>query len=63
MTQRKLSCADCRHSWELPYGTGRPTVCPQCGSRNIHRVDEDRGYARRGGGGRGPCRRRAGQRT
>jgi len=60
MKQRKFQCADCQHAWELTYGTGRPAGCPECGSRNIHRADEDRGYARRGGGGRGPCRGPAG---
>ncbi|NIN91690.1 DUF134 domain-containing protein, partial [bacterium] len=55
---RKFRCYDCRHTWELHYGTGRPGNCPSCKSLNIHRADEDRGYARawRGGQGRG-CRR------
>ena len=48
MTQRKFTCYDCGHQWELPYGTGRPQVCPKCGSQNLHRAPEDRGYARRG---------------
>jgi predicted DNA-binding protein (UPF0251 family) len=54
MMNRKFICFDCGHQWELPYGTGRPQVCPQCGSPNLHRAPEDRGYARRGmGRGRG----------
>jgi predicted DNA-binding protein (UPF0251 family) len=54
---RKFKCYDCNHEWEMPYGTGRPQECPQCKSKNIHRAEEDRGYARAGRGfGRG-CRR------
>lgn len=54
MIQRKFKCYDCSHEWELPYGTGRPQTCPKCGSVNLHRAPEDRGYARRGGrSGRG----------
>ncbi len=52
MVQRKFSCYDCGHEWELPYGTGRPQVCPKCGSVNLHRAPEDRGYAQRGRGSR-----------
>jgi len=48
---RKFRCYECQHSWELPYGTGRPASCPSCKSGNIHRAQEDRGYAR--GFGRG----------
>ena len=29
---RKFKCYDCQHSWELPYGTGRPGNCPSCRS-------------------------------
>ena len=43
---RKFKCYDCSHTWELPYGTGRPIECPQCKSKNIHRAKEDRGYSR-----------------
>ncbi len=54
-SMRKFSCDDCDHSWELPYGTGRPGNCPSCKSNNIHRAKEDRGYARGFGGGQGRC--------
>lgn len=54
MMQRKFQCYECGHQWELPYGTGRPQTCPQCGSENLHRAPEDRGYARKRGHGRGP---------
>ncbi len=37
---RKFFCSECRHSWNLPYGTGRPRSCPSCQSRKIHRTDE-----------------------
>lgn len=50
---RKFSCYDCNHSWELAYGTGRPGNCPSCKSGNIHRAEEDRGYAREVGSGQG----------
>ena len=43
-SMRKFRCYDCQHSWELPYGTGRPGNCPSCKSDNIRRSEEDRGY-------------------
>ena len=43
---RKFRCDDCQQSWELPYGTGRPGNCPSCKSGNIHRAQEDKGYAK-----------------
>ncbi len=54
-SMRKFSCYDCQHSWELPYGTGRPGNCPSCKSDKIHRAREDRGYARGSGRGQGRC--------
>jgi len=51
---RKFRCGDCQHSWELPYGTGRPENCPSCKSGNIHRAQEDRGNTR--GFGMGQCK-------
>jgi uncharacterized protein len=41
--KRNFKCPDCSHEWELPYGTGRPTGCPECDSSNFHRAEEDRG--------------------
>ena len=32
VAMRKFKCYDCQHSWELPYGTGRPGNCPSCKS-------------------------------
>jgi predicted DNA-binding protein (UPF0251 family) len=52
---RKFECYECRHSWELPYGTGRPENCPSCKSGDIHRAQEDRGYPKGDGRGRGRC--------
>jgi Zn finger protein HypA/HybF involved in hydrogenase expression len=60
-SMRKFKCYDCQHSWELPYGTGRPGNCPSCKSVNIHRAQEDRGYARGAGRGQGRCCRGAQQ--
>jgi predicted DNA-binding protein (UPF0251 family) len=64
MTEKKFVCYDCKNEWSLPYGSGRPDVCPKCQSRNIHRAPQDRGWARgprgRGRGfgrGAGECRR------
>ena len=55
---KKYKCYACNHTWEIPYGTGRPRECPQCKSTNIYRAEEDRSYARRGGRGfGGGCRR------
>jgi predicted DNA-binding protein (UPF0251 family) len=34
---RKIKCLDCKHTWELAYGTGRPAGCPVCQSVNIYR--------------------------
>jgi predicted DNA-binding protein (UPF0251 family) len=45
-SMRKFRCSDCKHTWQLPYGTGRPQDCPSCKSVNIHRAEDDRGYAR-----------------
>jgi len=53
--KRKFKCYDCQHEWEESYGTGRPQKCPSCGSMDIHRHPEDRGYEKAGRGGRGRC--------
>jgi len=57
-SMRKFKCYDCEHSWELPYGTGRPENCPSCKSDNIRRAEEGRGSARGVGRGQGRCYRR-----
>lgn len=50
---RKFQCYDCQHIWEVVHGTGRPQNCPNCESVNIHRAEDDRGYARAGRGRHG----------
>jgi predicted DNA-binding protein (UPF0251 family) len=50
---RSFTCYQCQHAWQIPYGTGRPQACPQCGSRNFHRAAEERGQGRRLGQGAG----------
>ena len=52
---RKFKCYECQHLWELPCGTGRPENCPSCKSGNIHRAQENRGYAKGFGRGQGRC--------
>jgi len=52
---RKYRCDECQHSWELPYGTGRPEGCPSCKSGNIHGAEEDKGFARKAQRGQGRC--------
>ncbi|MGD0276074.1 MAG: DUF134 domain-containing protein [Syntrophales bacterium] len=39
-SMRMFTCVDCQHSWEIPFGTGRPQDCPSCKSSNIHRAKE-----------------------
>jgi predicted DNA-binding protein (UPF0251 family) len=52
---RRFKCYDCQHTWELPYGTGRPEGCPSCKSGNICRAEEDRGHPKGFGRGQGRC--------
>ena len=52
---RKFRCDECQHSWDLPYGTGRPQGCPSCKSGNIRRAEGDRGFARKAQRGQGRC--------
>jgi uncharacterized protein len=52
---RKFRCSDCQHSWDLPYGMGRPESCPSCKSDNIRRAQENRGDTRGSGRGQGKC--------
>lgn len=52
---RKFRCSDCNRTWEVPYGTGRPSECPSCRGGNFHRAEGGRGFGRgrRGGSGQG----------
>src|SRR5512139_561306 len=52
-SMRKFMCHDCQHSWDLPYGSGRPGNCPTCKSGNISRAEEDKGRGRGTGRGQG----------
>ena len=54
---RKFKCYECDHAWETAYGAARPGECPKCRSKNIHRAEEDRGYAQDRGRGRRRCGR------
>lgn len=51
-TKRVFECRECGKSWEEPFGTGRPTACPHCGSKVFGRVDAGGGEGR---GRRGQC--------
>jgi len=53
--ERKFKCAHCEHSWEVPFGTGRPSSCPNCRSKDLHRADN---LDRNSGAQRGICRGR-----
>ena len=52
---RTFKCSDCRHAWGLSYGTRRPESCPFCKSGNIHRAEEEKGYAKELGRGEVRC--------
>jgi len=54
-SMRKFRCYECQHSWEFPYGTGRPESCPSCKSGNIHREQEDGRSVKGFGRGQGRC--------
>ena len=60
MVEREFMCAECKHKWNLPFGSGRPDQCPECQCKNIHRANVGRGRNGNGSGfGRGQrqCRR------
>jgi predicted DNA-binding protein (UPF0251 family) len=50
---RTFRCSDCQHTWEVPFGTGRPQECPNCKSTNLHRAEVERGGGRGRRHGRG----------
>jgi len=54
---RTFTCASCRHTWQLPYGTGRPQQCPKCSSTSIGRADGERGGGHGHGRNAGKCMR------
>jgi hypothetical protein len=55
---RTFHCNDCAHTWQEPFGTGRPARCPACNSQDFCRAGGGHGKGRgcHGGG----CRRRRG---
>jgi len=59
--QRTFQCADCNATFQSSHGKPRPAECPECHSRNIHRVPEERGFGRGGGGQRAAVEVGAGQ--
>jgi len=51
---RTFRCLDCEHTWELPFGSGgrgSELLCPQCGSKAVHRVEQAETSRRRGRAG------------
>jgi len=34
---RIFCCETCRHTWQAPRGTGRPSHCPECADPHVHR--------------------------
>jgi predicted DNA-binding protein (UPF0251 family) len=54
INHRVFSCSACNHTWEEPFGTGKPEACPKCGGDLIGRLNPGRG---RGGRHRGGCHR------
>ncbi len=48
--KRVFKCYSCDHSWDLDFGGGPPSGCPNCKSMNFHRIDVDAGRGNKGGG-------------
>jgi uncharacterized protein len=59
--KRTFTCSGCGHSWQEPFGTGRPKACPQCGGDDFCRTDTERGGGQ--GGRKAQCRKRQGGTT
>ncbi len=47
--KRTFECQQCRHTWDLSYGTGRPAQCPACKSPDLSRSGEQCGTGKAGG--------------
>jgi uncharacterized protein len=54
---RTFNCDSCQHTWQVPYGTGRPEKCPKCESTSIHRTVGGRGNGPGHGRHAGKCMR------
>ena len=39
MVKRIFQCYSCGNEWNVDFGTGRPSGCPECGSLTIHRIN------------------------
>ena len=46
---RTFKCMKCQHTWNVPFGTGRPQGCPACKDAAICRSEGGRGRGRLGG--------------
>ena len=40
---RTFHCNDCGHTWQEPFGTGRPAACPKCHKNNFSRAEREHG--------------------
>jgi uncharacterized protein len=38
--KRSFQCDGCGNAWQEPFGTGRPSSCPQCDGGDFHRSDD-----------------------
>ncbi len=54
--KRTFKCLKCQHTWDVPFGTGRPTECQACKDATICRSEVQRGRRRLGG----ECQRKSG---
>lgn len=54
---RTFTCDSCQHTWQIPYGTGRPQECPKCHCASLHRIDGGQGSGQRHGRNAGHCMR------
>ncbi len=59
--ERIFKCLDCGEEFKVPYGQPRWAIeCPKCGSKNLVRVDNERGFGCKRGWERGTGWRRYG---
>ena len=57
-SMRTFQCLSCQHSWQEPFGTGRPQECPKCHSSEFRRTDSAAGGGPGRGRHRGQCPKR-----
>jgi uncharacterized protein len=41
--QRTFRCGQCEHTWAMPFGSGKPALCPECSGGAVHRFDDQAG--------------------